>query len=130
MQHFFFVCSLDETARWILVGNCLSKTAIICGLASIGTNYLWPRHILISGSFCFVSLFCSGLYALSWNNDPCVKYQVEKNPKKLLKVPILKDFSSPIVLVYTSNTKSNCLQRISCLLALGYCGYRLYETFK
>ncbi|CAG9800575.1 unnamed protein product [Chironomus riparius] len=120
----------DETARWILVGNCLSKTSIVTGLASIAANYLWPRNIFISGSFCVVSFFCTGLYALSWDIDPCVQYQVETNPKKLSKVPILKDFSSPIVLVYKSNTKIKCLQRISCMLALGYCGYRLYDTLK
>lgn len=120
----------DETARWILVGNCLSKTSIAAGIASVALNYVWPRNILVSGSVCAVSLFCTGLYALSWDNDPCVQYQVESNPKKLSKVPILKDFSSPIVLVYTSNTKSKYLQRIACAAALGYCGYRIYDAFK
>jgi Mitochondrial morphogenesis regulator len=28
----------DETARWILVGNCLSKTSIISGLASLAAG--------------------------------------------------------------------------------------------
>jgi hypothetical protein len=28
----------DETARWILVGNCLGKTAIVTGLASLAAS--------------------------------------------------------------------------------------------
>jgi Mitochondrial morphogenesis regulator len=28
----------DETGRWITVGNCLHKTAVISGLASIATG--------------------------------------------------------------------------------------------
>lgn len=120
----------DETARWILVGNCLSKTAIVSGLASVAAGYIWPKNILISGSLCVASLFCSGLYVISWNYDPCCQYQVETNAKKLTKVPVLKDFSSPVVLVYKPNTKSIALQRLSLAMALGYCGYRIYETFK
>lgn len=31
----------DETARWIAVGNCLHKTAVVAGLGSIFTG----RHV-------------------------------------------------------------------------------------
>lgn len=120
----------DETARWILVGNCLSKTSIVSGLAALAAGYLWPRNICISGSFGVVSLFCHGLYSISWNYDPCCQYQVESNSKKLSKVPGLHDFSSPVVLVYKPNTKSIWTQRLAMSFALGYCGFRIYENFK
>lgn len=28
----------DETARWIYVGNCLHKTAVLCGLGAVVTG--------------------------------------------------------------------------------------------
>ncbi|KAG5678434.1 hypothetical protein PVAND_008108 [Polypedilum vanderplanki] len=120
----------DETARWIVVGNCLSKTSMICSSACIAAGYVWPKNNLIFGTLCTLSIFCSGLYLLSWNSDPCVHYQVETNPKKLSKVPLLKDFTSPIVLYYKPNTRSKYIQQILCGLVIGYCGYRLYESFK
>lgn len=100
------------------------------GLAAAAAGYIWPKNLVISGPLCIVSLFCTGLYTISWNYDPCCQYQVEANAKKLSKVPELKDFSSPVVLVYKPNTKSICLQRLSLALALSFCGYRIYETFK
>lgn len=66
----------DETARWITVGNCLHKTAVITGLASIVSNPLWPDRLAISAPLCAISVFCTGLYHCSWNCDPCCQYQV------------------------------------------------------
>jgi hypothetical protein len=77
-----------------------------------------------------VSLFCTSLYTLSWDSDPCVKYQIERNPKKLPKFPSLLDFSSPVVLTYKSNTKSKYLHRVVTLTAAGLVGFRIYEALK
>lgn len=66
----------DETERWITVGNCLHKTAVISGLASIATGSIWPDRTAIGASLCAISVFCTGLYTVSWNYDPCCQYQV------------------------------------------------------
>lgn len=67
----------DETARWITVGNCLHKTAVVTGLASIVTVSLWPeRFTICAAPLCAISVFCTGLYTVSWNYDPCCQYQV------------------------------------------------------
>ncbi len=69
----------DETARWIRVGNCLHKTAVVSGLASIVTASLWPeRFAICAAPLCAISVFCTGLYTVSWNYDPCCQYQVRK----------------------------------------------------
>lgn len=66
----------DETGRWITVGNCLHKTAVVTGIVSVASGLIWPQKPFVFAPFCAVSIFCTGLYTVSWNYDPCVKYQV------------------------------------------------------
>jgi hypothetical protein len=139
----------DETSRWILVGNCLHKTGVVFGLASIASGkdqvkdkledpltfllfqgFVWPTNLTASSSFGFVSLFCTSLYAVSWDTDSCVQYQIERNPKNFPKFPSLSDFSSPVVLAYKSNKRSKYLHRAVTTLAVGLAGYRIYEALK
>lgn len=143
----------DETSRWIMVGSCLHKTAVLSGLGSIAAGeiyalssanqqlslnlnillllaFVWPENIIYYSSLGFVSLFCTSLYTISWNTDPCVQYLIERDPKKLPKFPNLKDFTSPVVLTYKSNTKEKYLQRIVTTFAVGVCAYRIYEALK
>lgn len=120
----------EETGRWISVGNCLHKTAVASGLASIASTMVWPDKLLMCTPFCAVSLFCTGLYTVSWNYDQCVKYQVERDTKRLSKVPNLNQFSAPIVLVYTDNKRTKYLQRGVTLLAAAFCAWRIYLAYK
>lgn len=142
----------DETSRWIMVGNCLHKTAVLTGLVSIASGSwffrddyqnpffniwyfnilgcIWPKNITLSSSFGFVSLFCTSLYTISWNTDPCVHYQIERNPKKLPKFPNLNEFTSPVVLTHKSNKKTKYVHRVVTSLAVGICAYRIYEAVK
>lgn len=66
----------DETERWITVGNCLHKTAVLSGVASAVVAGVWTDQLTVSASFCALSVFCTGLYTVSWNYDPCCQYQV------------------------------------------------------
>lgn len=68
----------DETARWIRVGNCLHQTAVISGLASIVCSAILPDRPVFSSPLCAISIFCTGLYTVSWNVDYCCQYQVKK----------------------------------------------------
>lgn len=111
--------------------NCFMFAA---GLSSISfsdiVGFAWPKNITLSASFGFVSLFCTSLYTISWNTDPCVQYQIERNPKKLPKFPNLNEFTSPVVLTYKSNKKTKCLHRIVTSMAVGICAYQIYEAVK
>lgn len=120
----------EETGRWIAVGNCLRKTALGSGVASVATGLIWRDRLLICAPLCAVSIFCTVLYTVSWSCDPCHEYQVEKNPKSLSKVPNVKDFSSPIVLVHASNKFAKYGHGVVTLLAASYCSWRLYQFFK
>jgi len=120
----------DETARWITVGNCLHKTAVISGIASIVCGSVWPNRPVFSSPLCAVSIFCAGLYTVSWNVDYCCQYQVERDSKKISKITNTHNFASPIVLVYTKNTRMKYLHRSVTLLASAFCLWRLYEIYK
>lgn len=43
----------DETSRWILVGNCLHKTSVLSGLASIASGLL-STHKATKSTSCFL----------------------------------------------------------------------------
>lgn len=56
--------------------------------------------------------------------------QVETDPKNLEKIPDFQNFSSPVALVYTKNTRTKYLHRSVTLLAGAFCAWRLYELYK
>lgn len=66
----------DETGRWIAVGNCLHKTAVLAGLMSVASGITWPVRPMLYAPLCTISIVCTGLYTVSWNCDPCCQYQV------------------------------------------------------
>lgn len=121
----------EETERWIAVGNCLHKTALISGAASIAIGAVWREKLTIySASFCIVSMFCTSLYAICWNCDPCVEYQVERKQRNLLKIPVPEGASSPVVLVHTGNRFATISHRIVTVLATSVCVWSVYRAFK
>ncbi|RZB39660.1 Mito morph reg domain containing protein [Asbolus verrucosus] len=122
----------DETARWISVGNCLHKTALLCGMGSFLTGFIWPERFVPQVPFSIFSSLCASLYTVSWQFDHCVKYQVERDPRKLARLPILGALTaaSPVVLVRKDNTRRIILHWTVSLAAAALCAYRLYRTMK
>ena len=41
-------------------------------------GYLWPEKQLLPLPFGITALFCSSLYMINWQFDPCGQYQIEK----------------------------------------------------
>lgn len=119
----------DETSRWITVGNCLHKTAVVTGLASIISGVLWQERPVFSAPLCAVSVFCTGLYTVSWNYDPCCQYQVVRDITKLKNLP-LADVSSPVVLGYSDNSKTKYFHRGVTLLSAAFCAWQIYKAYK
>lgn len=120
----------EETARWISVGNCLHKTAIMSGFGSILSSIVWPDKMYISFPLSGISFFCTGLYAVSWQTDPCCKYQVETNPQTLEKLPLhTLHSSSPVVLIRKDDTRRIVLHTAITILAVAFCAFRIYKSY-
>ena len=122
----------EETARWIQVGNCLHKTAVIAGLSCFGSSWMLPKSFhgptsLVCGG---VSIFCAALYGVSWQFDPCCQYQVEYDTRKLAKLPLGSlTSSSPIVLVRKDDKYRKRLHNLVAGSALIYCSWKVYKWY-
>lgn len=122
----------DETAGWITVGNCLHKMAVITGFSSLVTGFVWPQNFMPQAPLSIFSVLCTGLYTASWQFDHCVKYQVEQDPRRLARLPILSALTaaSPVVLVRKDDTRRKILHCTVSLAAAAMCIYKLYSTAK
>lgn len=119
----------DETSRWIAVGNWLHKTAVLAGFGSIVAAFVWPNTSYINGPLAILSALCTGLYSLSWQFDPCCKYQVESDPKQLNQLALHSQSlnnSSPVVLVRRDDTRRKILHTAVTLASLAQIGLRSY----
>ncbi len=120
----------DETSRWIRVGNCLHKTAVLSGITGLATGITWPHRGLVYFPMSFISIVCTGVYMISWQFDPCCKYQVEHNRKRLQKLPLHNlTSSSPIVLMRRDDTKRKILHTTVSLAATAYCAWIFYDWY-
>ncbi|KAF6207227.1 hypothetical protein GE061_018467 [Apolygus lucorum] len=121
----------DETARWIAVGNCLHKTAVISGLGAIACGITWPDFPFTYTPLVATSFFCTSLYTVSWQFDPCVKYQVFNDSKRLSNLPLFSTLSSasPVVLVRTDDTRRKILHCSITIAASAIVALKLYRLF-
>ena len=118
----------DTTAQWITLGNCLHKTAVLSSLGCLATGLVWPERPLFYFPLGFVGAVCTGVYTISWQFDPCCKYQVEYDTRKLQRLPLQGlASSSPVVLVHKDDFRRKILHSTLSLLALSYCGYKVYQ---
>jgi len=108
----------EETSRWIRVGNCLHKTAVISGLASIVLPQFLPDPNGLLAVFTrlptsLISISCVTLYGISWQFDPCCKYQVTLNSRELSKLNIQNlTNASPVVLVQRDDKYRKTLHNV------------------
>ncbi|XP_077298126.1 transmembrane protein Pmi [Arctopsyche grandis] len=118
----------EVTQRWIIVGNALHKIAVYSGIASIITGAVCKP--LACAPFGILSMLCTSCYTLSWQTDPCCRYQKETNPKRYL--PVLAELSSatPLILVRTDNTKKIALHCSISIAAALVCLWRVYKILK
>ncbi|XP_013782016.1 transmembrane protein 11, mitochondrial-like [Limulus polyphemus] len=120
----------DETARWIAVGNCLHKTAVLAGFGSIASAFVWPDRLYVSCPLGAVSLLTAGLYTVAWQFDPCCKYQLEKNPESLSRLPLhTLTSATPVVLVRRDDTRRKTFHTLTTLAAVSICAWRLYKLY-
>lgn len=131
----------EETARWIHVGNCLHSTSLYTGFGSILCAHFWPEKPLTYTSMAAMSLFCCGVYTFSWQSDPCIKYQVEKDPQKLWNiVPVPPEANgsgngAPVVLVKSKEHEGrrrvkSLLHAAVTLIAVAVSSWRLFKLLR
>ncbi|RWS22857.1 hypothetical protein B4U80_00135 [Leptotrombidium deliense] len=123
----------EETARYLYVGDCLHKTVLVTGLASIVSAHFWEDKPYIYGTAAVVSLLSCGLYTCSWHSDPCSKYSVETDPQKLRLQNIIETSPPPVVLVKNRNglsEKKNVLNTAISLIAFAFSAFKLYKLVK
>jgi hypothetical protein len=120
----------DETARWISVGNCLHKTSVLAGFGSLVAAFVWPDKKLISLPAAVLTVVCVGLYSISWQFDPCCKYQVESDSRQLAQLSLQPlNSSSPVVLVRRDDTRRKILHTAVAIACITQTGLRLYYPY-
>ena len=124
----------EETARWISIGNCLNKTAVVTGFGSILTGILCPDRRSTQYCLATISALTNGIHVLSWQMDECSHYRVETDPNKIeAKCVPLIDLEKPVVLTRRLSSeikRNNILQTAISLIALAFTAFRLYKSFK
>ena len=122
----------DETMRWIRVGNFLHKSAVLASLGALITLPFLPRSI---GNFTAIPLgmfgvSSAGLYDISWQFDPCCKYQVDYKGSELARIPSHELQSrTPVVLIRRNDKYRKILHNSLALIFSAYVGWRLYQYF-
>lgn len=119
----------SETARWIAVGNFLHKASVLSGLACLVTSLKSDRAYVIL-PLGITSFICAGVYMVSWQFDPCCKYQVETDVRKMEKLPLHKlSSSSPVILVRKDDTRRKVLHNSVALAAVTLCCIKMYRWY-
>lgn len=118
----------NETASWIKMGNFLHKASVVSGVISLSTGYL--KKDLFSFPLAAASFLTAGVYAVSWASDPCCKYQLEMNIRKVQGLP-LQDLTttSQVILVRRDDSRRKYLQNIVSFSALLLCAYKVYSLY-
>ena len=121
----------NETTKWIQIGNFLHKTGVLSGVGSIITGLTFPQKC--KNYFCIpmgiVSLTCISLYNISWQYDPCCKYQVEHDIRTLEKLEIENLKSSVVVLKRRDDKYRKRLHNIVGILVVGLFTWKVYEFY-
>lgn len=124
----------EETARWISLGNCLHKTAMITGLGSVLTGILWPEKPTTQCCLATVSALSNGIHVLSWQMDECSQYKVETEHDLIAaKCVPLDDLERPVVLtrrLASEVRRNNILQTAISLIALAFTAFRIYKSYR
>lgn len=120
----------EETGRWIMLGNILSRLSLLSGAASITISIVSPDRLFVSVPLAALTLITRGFYDISWNFDPCSKYQVESGSAVTRFVDESVAKSATRILVYKDNALLNYAQRSVTVVAVVLCGFHLYRSLK
>lgn len=114
----------------MLINNVYNFNTIYFYNFDLEIAYFGPFRPFVYGPLCMVSFVCTGLYMISWQFDPCCKYQVHKDPR-------LKSFEKqdntpplPVVIERGNDTKRKIVHTSITVVSTVYCIWKLYEYCK
>jgi len=122
----------NETVRWIRVGNFLHKSAVLATLGALVTLPFLPGPIrnFTSIPLGVVGICSAGVYDVSWQFDPCCKYQVDYKGSELARIPSHElQSQTPVVLVRKNDKYRKILHNSLALIFAAYLGWRWYQYF-
>lgn len=96
------------------------------------SGFAWPDKPLIYTPLGIVSFFCTGIYDISWQFDPCCQYQVNKNTDLLAKLPTVYPnltSSSPVILIKKSDFRRKLLHTCITIASTIVCVWKLYIVY-
>lgn len=120
----------DDVVRWIKTGNFLHKAAVLSNLGMLILAPLMPRHLTLYvltplGSF---GVGCALLYNISWQFDPCCKYQVDWSGEAIQSVPSDEiGTTTPIILVQRNDIYRKILHTSLAVIVVGYLSWKWYS---
>lgn len=121
----------NETTKWIQMGNFLHKAGVLSGLGCIISELTFPLRF--KNTFCIpmgaISLSCITLYNISWQYDPCCKYQVEQDRQTLEKLEIENLTSSVVVLTRRDDKYRKRLHNIVGIFVTGMLSWKVYKFY-
>lgn len=128
----FYECQIILFSfRWIRFGNFLHKTAVISCLAGLVCVPVVPHRLFnyIPVPLGATGVLCAALYDVSWQFDPCCKYQVDHDGRELTHVPSHElHSSSPVVLVFKNDKYRKRLHNLLAVVTLAVLGWKVYKS--
>ncbi len=122
----------SECIRWIKLGNFLHKTSVLTTMGFLVTVPIVPTKYAIATTvpLGLFGVCCAAAYSLSWQSDPCCKYQVDYRGQVLTRIPS-QDIHcpNPIVLVRRNDKYRKILQNTFSVVVVGYVGLMIYRHF-
>ena len=119
----------DEAAKWIRFGNFLHKGAVVSGACCLLCPLLLPGRVaMVHYPLGFMSGACAMLYGISWQSDPCCKYQVDLDGRVMSRLRVERlTTASPLVLVRRDDRVRKYLHNTVSGLAILYTAVKAYE---
>lgn len=118
--------------KWIRVGNFLHKSAVLSSFAILAITPFIPVRISLFTSVPLgvFGLSCVTIYGVSWQFDPCCKYQVDYKGRELTKIPSRDIHTpSPVVLVRRNDKYRKIVHNTLSVAVMCYLGCILYKHF-
>ena len=122
----------DDVIRWIKFGNFLHKSSVIANLGTLILLPLVPGHLTnyIPIPLGIFGISCAFVYNISWQYDPCCKYQVDWYGDEIARVPSHElSTRSPVVLVRRNDIYRKVLHTSLSLVICSYFIWRIYKIY-
>ena len=122
----------NRCIKWIRVGNFLHKSAVLSSLATLAITPFIPVRVSLFTSIPLgvFGISCATIYDVSWQFDPCCKYQVDYRGRELTKIPSRDIHTpSPVVLVRRNDKYRKIVHNAMSVIVMGYVGFILYKHF-